>query len=287
MAERYSVTRLQSASEGAPFIFLVGVGLFLFAVTALDCYPNRDINEEMRVSVPRFVQVLVAAGDRYLAANMGAIRSQVSDNLKMDPGQLAILARVQSDVAWLNPAHEDNYYTAAAILPWSGQLPEAEYILYRAALARPHDPWPAFHYGFLQFYFHKDPVLGADWLRYAATRTDDEMERLQLEDMASRWYSRGPSTENAIRILETMAKNARHSGFRSYLERRVRRLRNLQVLQRAVERYKGTTGHAPQQLKELVTSGTIKAIPEDPFGADYGLGPEGSPTFLTSQKKAK
>lgn len=260
-------------------VLLASIVLFQVAVALMDRHPYRQISGEMQVALPRFVQVLMAGGDRYLAANMGAIRAQVAENLKLDRAGLAVLGRVQSDVAWLNPAHEDNYYTAAAILPWSDQLPAAETILREAAMARPRDPWPGFYFGFFQFYFHKDPVSGADWLRFAAMRTSDETERLQLEDMAARWYSRGPSTENAIGVLDAMAKNARHSGFRNYLERRIQRLRNLQMLQAGVDRYIGLKGHLPLRLDDLVSSGIIKAIPKDPFGIGYILDADGKPTI--------
>lgn len=257
--------------------------LFIGAVRFLDQKKDVQIHDEMLVTLPRFVQVLMSGGDRFLAANTGAIRALVADTAKLDPPRMAVLGRVQSDVAQLNPAHEDNYYVAAAILPWSGQLEASEFILHEAALARPFDTGPGFQYGFIQFYFRKNPILGADWLRFAATRTNDELERLQLEALASSWYSRAPSAENAISLLETMARNARYSALRAHLERRIARLRNLQILDKALDSYKTRTGHRPNTLQELVSAGLIRSIPPDPFGQAYGLSSEGTATLLIPQ----
>jgi hypothetical protein len=47
---------------------LVGMVIYALAVSRLAEAPRRPALEEMRVAVPRFAQVLLAGGDRYLAA---------------------------------------------------------------------------------------------------------------------------------------------------------------------------------------------------------------------------
>jgi hypothetical protein len=45
----------------------------------------------------------------------------------------AVQAKLQRDIAWFNPLHEDNYYIGAAMLPWNGELDAAQYVLRKAS----------------------------------------------------------------------------------------------------------------------------------------------------------
>ena len=82
---------------------------------------------ELLVSLPRSTQVVLAAGDRHFAANLSGFRVLVAATERMRSEDYAVQARLQQDIAWFNPAHEDNYYIAAAILPWNGHLAAAQH----------------------------------------------------------------------------------------------------------------------------------------------------------------
>ncbi len=108
---------------------------FTATTQQLKSAPRQMVAIEMQVALPLFVQVFMVAGDRYLAANIAAIRALVVSTEKMKPEDYAILGKVQKDVSWLNPAHEDNYYIAFAILP--PRLPWPLLHLPRSDLSRP------------------------------------------------------------------------------------------------------------------------------------------------------
>jgi hypothetical protein len=97
-----------------------------------------------------------------------------------------VQARLQRDIAWFNPAHEDNYYIAAAILPWNGQVDAAQYVLRKASDARTFDWYPLFHYGFLFYHFRKDPATGAQWLLKGVPRVRNQQDEWALQNVAAR-----------------------------------------------------------------------------------------------------
>jgi len=65
---------------------------------------------EIEVVLPVFVQVALAGGDRYLAASWSSVRALVTETVRMAADEYRVLALVQRDVSWLNPAHEDKLH---------------------------------------------------------------------------------------------------------------------------------------------------------------------------------
>lgn len=236
-------------------------------------------SRELAVRIPLVFQILTAAGDRYLAANLAGFRILVSEAYRMGPAELALQAQLQKDVSRLNPAHEDNYYIAAAILSVPEVIPVAQYILRRAADARPQDWQPLFYYGFNRYYFEKDPVAGAQALLEAVPRMRDEGESWTMQNLAARWVERGYGAADAARIVGGMADNANPGRFKRYLNHRAQRLRDLATLKDAAARFRVAHGRSLKNLDELVTMKIIERIPEDPFRRGYTLDPQGEPVF--------
>lgn len=269
---------------GAFGVLALAIAAFAFANVQLQRIPAKRVSLEMQVALPWFLQVVMAGGDRYLAAELAAVRALVSSVEELDPDRVKVLAQVQSDVAFLNPAHEDNYYTATAILPWEGEVDAAQNILLKAMQARPFDELPAYYYAFNVYHFHKNPDEGARWLLKAADRARSVDNRIALQNMAARWFEAGNDPAVAIGIIEAMANSVKHSAFRDYLLERVARLRALEAVTQATRRFIADLGRKPATLSELVTHRYIEAIPEDPFGFGFELGADGEPVLLNRPK---
>jgi hypothetical protein len=265
-------------------LLLLGVVIFVVSTTALRQQKRTNPSAEIQVALPLFVQVFMAGGDRFLAANLGSIRSLITETAKMDPEEYKILAKVQVDASWLNPANEDNYYIASAVLPWNGQVDAAQTILRRASLARPYDYQPAFYYAFNLIHFKGDAAGASEWLRNAAAKLPDDDERLIMENYAARWLDRTDDLELAIAVVESMAKQARRKDFRNYLLLRAQRLRDLLALRKAADVFRRETGLSPKTLDQLVAAGLIPALPVDPFGFGFSLDAAGIP-LLNNQAK--
>lgn len=270
-----------SSLHGARILLVLVLGVVLFAVGMLGLREHRHPrpSAEIDVALPLFVQVVMAGGDRFLAANMGTIRALITETAKMHPDEYKILAKVQRDASWLNPAQEDNYYMAAAILSWNDQVDTAQTILQRASIARPFDWQPAFYYAFNQSHFRGDAVGAATWLRAAAAKIQDEEMRLTMENFAVRWLDQSRDLEFALTVVDSMVKQAKRKDFRDYLQVRAQRLRNLIAVRKAADTFRAQNGRPPERLEELVSSGALREIPPDPFGVGFALDSSGVPVF--------
>lgn len=256
---------------------LVCFGLYVVLIPALYAKPRSQVSVEMQVALPRFVQVLMSVGDRFLAANLAGFRALVVSTEQMTPDNYHVLALVQTDAAWLNPAHEDNYYIATAILPWNGEVAAAQYILKLATAARPFDSQPPFYYGANAVHFLKNAVEGGEWIRIAADRTTDEMEQIQLQQLAANVVSKGDDIEQSIRLHKLMAKGTRHKSFARFLEKRIARLENFLMISQAMTKYQEIFDSKPAQLQDLVDRAVLTSIPADPFGMKYVIDARGRP----------
>ncbi|MDR2507727.1 MAG: hypothetical protein LBD67_07005 [Candidatus Accumulibacter sp.] len=264
-------------------LFAVSIGLFAALFTYSSALLRKekrvDASPEIAVALPLFIQVLMSGGDRFLAANLGSVRGIIAETSKMRPEEYTLLARLQVDVSWLNPAHEDNYYTASALLPWNGQLDAAQTVLRRASLARPFDYLPPFYYAFNLVFFKNDPLEAAEWLRARARELPNADKRLMLESFAARWLDRASNLGLAIAVIESMAKQAKRKDFREYLQTRAQRLRTLLSLRDAASAFLKKKGVPARSLEELVEEGFIRGIPSDPFGAGFRMDSDGTPIF--------
>lgn len=240
---------------------------------------------ELLVSLPRSTQVVLAAGDRHFAANLSGFRVLVAATERMRSEDYAVQARLQQDIAWFNPAHEDNYYIAAAILPWNGHLAAAQQVLRQAAAARTNDWQPAFYLGFNYYHFLKDPAEGANWLLAGAPRATSQQDRWALESLAAQWLEKGYKTATAAAMVDAMAESAPAGVFRNYLKVRAKRLRDLAHLRELAMTYRKRTGRPPESLDDLVAAGLVSSIPTDPLGAGFSLDAEGMPVFKLPQAK--
>lgn len=241
--------------------------------------PRPVESEDMRVSAAIPAQLLLAGGDRFLAANLAVFRAVMLRSDRAVPEAIPVLAAVQRDAAWMNPGHADNYYSAAAILAWQNEVPSAQYVLERAIAARRGDLMPSFFYAFNLFHFEKQPQAGAQALLDAADRAASEEDQLSLRDLAARWLTREPDGRAAVMMVRKMAAQSRHAGFRRYLESRALRMEGLERLREAHGQFVQRFGRPPAYLAELVERKVIDRLPDDPTKAGYALDASGVPVY--------
>ncbi|RTL56422.1 MAG: hypothetical protein EKK46_04210 [Rhodocyclaceae bacterium] len=250
--------------------------MFMASVDQLARHPKTYPDQAMEIVLPRFIQVLMTGGDRYLAANIGVVRSLLNPNPDDSQEHFSAQAKVQEDVAWLNPRHEDNYYLAAAMLSSSGHARVAEEILQKAADSRPFDSLAPFFLGFDYYHYDHDPILGARWLYVAASRAG-EQNRISFSRIAARWAEKGQDTAAALAMVRVMRDQARGGGLKRYLDARIQRLEGLRALEEAAHRYAERVGTPAQNMDQLVRSGDLASLPTDPLGLGYEIDPKGLP----------
>lgn len=270
----------------ATALALLAAAGYALATVELRRMPRRDPAPELLVSVPALAQIFLALGDRYLAANLNGFRVLVASTERMSADDYVVQARLQEDLAWLNPAHEDNYYIAEALLPWNGQVDAAERIMARAVVARPFDASPFFYRGFHAYQFYHKPAEGAQWLLLAAEREPVEQNQWAMQNIAAKWIERGYELRSAAEMVDKIAVSSKSDGFRKYLQVRSERLRDLARLREAATVFREQRGVAIAVLEDLVKAGLIDHVPVDPLKIGYAVSPAGEPVFASDIKQA-
>lgn len=265
------------------FFFLLAAIAYGVAIHMLRAAPRPRLQPELLVSLPRFAQVLMAGGDRHLAANLSGFRVLVASTERMRAEDFSVQAKLQKDIAWLNPAHEDNYYIAAAILPWNGHVAVAQDVLRSAGSRRTFDWQPLFYLGFGYYHFMNDPASGAAQLLEGAKRATDQQDEWALQNLAARWLERGYDSKTALGLVQAMADSAPAGAFQKYLQVRAARLAMLVSLQDAAKIYKQRQGESPGSLNDLLVAGLVKELPVDPLGSGFVLDAAGWPVFKPAQ----
>jgi hypothetical protein len=249
---------------------LATLGLLCYGLVLgpLKSLPRAEEDDLLRVVIPGYIEVLLAGGDRHLAANIGVFRAMMIGGDVKEELTYEVQAKVQRQVAILNPRQEDNSYVAAAILPWWGQVVDTQFILDRATQSRDWDFMPPFYQGFNEYYFNKNYQRAAELVQLSASRTDG-VNRESFKAIAAKWVSLGDDPRGAIGVIAALKDASYDPRIQRQLQGRIDRLKILLLLRRSTERYQQEHGESISQLEQLVEAGYLPNIPRDPFG--YGF----------------
>lgn len=266
---------------------LLGGALYLLAVQRLATQARVPVSVEMATALPRFVQVVMSGGDRFLAANLAVFRAVVASTETLKADNFRIQGIVQRDAAWLNPAHEDNFYVAAAILSWNGQLDAANQVLDAAVLARKKDPFPAFYLAFNRYYFEKRTADAGRLMLLAAERAETIQQQQAFQFLAGKWFGKDRDIDAALDVLRVLQASAAGGRLKQALAKRIVRLEAIKALTDASEVFARQYGRRPSDLGELRRSGVINKWPVDPLGGTFQLDPDGRINVIEKRKAGK
>lgn len=249
---------------------VLGFALFLYVTQwRLVAPPTAVPSVEGRVVIAAPLLLLLFGGDRFLAANLEAMRLAATG---VDSGlaDTDYLVRAHKEVARLNPCHEDNYYLANALLTWGGADREGSEVLHRASACRFWDEYPPFFYGFNKFFFERDMDASALYLEEAASRATVNaagfrkfaimLKAEQIED-----------EQLALEFLQSEHDQASDPKLKAMLAKRVQRLQGLVTLRKAQRRFESLTGQPLAAPEQLIEHGLLVAFPEDPLKLGYEL----------------
>lgn len=99
-----------------------------------------------------------------------------------------------------------------------------------------------------------------------------------LVPLATRLYAQSGDIDAGLELANSLAASSADPDTRKAFETRVKELeleRALQEVEAAVKQFKAREGHLPEGLHELVVSGDLKSIPDDPLGGSIYLDPDG------------
>jgi hypothetical protein len=197
---------------------------------------------------------------------------QVAGNLKMTPAEYDRLYDLLNVVANFDPKFEIPYLLGGLVL---GESPdhalEALRILERGMAHHPADWRFPFYIGYTNYFSLGEPEAAGKAMAEAARLPGSPAF---LAGLASRMLSEARNPAAALAMLETIANQENDPAWRAVLERRIREVIvewDLQILESAVERYRGKTGTVPVELADLVREGILAAVPPEPNGGRYLL----------------
>ena len=172
-------------------------------------------------------------------------------------------------VAQLNACHEDNYYLANGLLTWGGAVAEGNEVLRRAMNCRFWDGIPPFFYGVNLAFFEKDKTQAVQALELSAERWPENA--VTLRRMAIMLRAEALADERlAVNYLMQQRDTTHDPKLREMLDKRVIRLQGLIDLRAAQRRYE--EAHGPlQDFQQLVDSGEMAMLPQDPLRLGYEL----------------
>jgi len=214
-----------------------------------------------------------AFGFRNVLADVAWLQAvQVAGNLTMTPAEYDRLYALLNVEADLDPKFEIPYLLGGLVLGQS--TPHAEKAL--RILGRGKEQYPVdwrfpFYMGFTHYFSLGDATAGGGAMAEAARLPGSPA---YLPGLAARMLTEAKEPEAALKLLEPIVRQESDPARRAVLERRIREVtveRDLQALERAVERYREKTGVAPGDLSVLVREGVLAAIPEEPNGGNYLL----------------
>lgn len=255
------------------------LAVYVSSALHVKALPRPKAVENINVAISPTVQIPLAGGDPFLAANLAVFRATMVAVQELNPADYPILAKVQDDASRLNPSQEDNYYIAQGILPWIGEHQTAISILERATSARERDFLPPYFLGFDHMYFEGKFEVAGQYYRIAADRVGGK-SRDALLNTAAKFMEKGEDPTNAIQFIQGLIKSTRNKGLQHFLQARIVRLERLVILREATERYRERFNKPPSDLTELVKSGILKDLPTDPLGVGYRIDEHGVPQII-------
>lgn len=244
---------------------LLSACLYWFATLQHHSTPQPQPEQAPDVVVAGPLQLLLLGGDRFLAANLGAVRATAS--LTTADAQNFSL-RAHLEVSRLNPCHEDNYWVGNASLSWGGAPDDGLHLLAQAIHCRYWDEWPAFMYGFNHYFFRHDITEARKAVELAATRSSQNAApfRTFATVLATKELD---DARMALAMLQRERDKAKDPVLRAMLDKRVVRLQGLLSLRDAQTLFEQRFKRPLQRPEELLSSGLLESIPTDPLKLGY------------------
>ncbi|HXN41824.1 MAG TPA: hypothetical protein VN918_08565, partial [Myxococcaceae bacterium] len=184
-------------------------------------------------------------------------------------------------ISELDPKFQLVYSFAGAIIPvnlgretWVN-TDESTQILSKGFALFPNYLFLRIMYAYNLSVFHKRYQQAADILKETAKMPGAPK---YLGVLATRLYGQAGAINAGLALATELSQSAADPATRQTFERRTKELileGELQKIDQAIEEFKRTTGRMPATGLELVASGQLREIPEDPLGGTIVIGADG------------
>jgi tetratricopeptide (TPR) repeat protein len=178
-------------------------------------------------------------------------------------------------ITTLDPQYAYAYYAGGVIL---GDLANRQdlsiRLLERGINANPEVWNIPFLLGYNYYFLLNDPAKGAEYIMKAASLPDGPV---YLPGLATRMAAEAGSPDTALAFLEARLRETQDPQMREVLAKRMKEViieRDIRILERAVDAYRTQHRAFPATLTDLVASGILPVLPQEPFEGDYRLDPK-------------
>ncbi len=187
----------------------------------------------------------------------------------------------------LDPYFSDPYWLGTGLLTWDAQrFDEANRLLKKGMQYRDWDWQLPFYVGFNYFYFLNDYANGSKYLMQAAELPGSPG---LLKTLAARISYYAGQSRTALAFLHQMLSETRSEALRQRLSLRLQALQSAVAIEEALALFKEQEGRVPEDLTDLVRSGYLDELPQDPYGGDWIILPNGRvySTSRFAEKRAR
>lgn len=215
-------------------------------------------------------------GYHHLGADILWLRMlQVLGKKKNSVDEHVWLYHAMDVITTLDPLYAYVYYVGGVVLTdMAGRADLSNQLLEKGHAANPSEWNLPFLLGYNHYFVLGDSAKGAEYISRAAKVPGGPGF---LSGLATRMYAESGNPDVALQFLEAMWRENPDVAVREKLEMRVKEViieRDLRRLEDAIQRYRQTERKYPKALSDLVSSGTLPAMPEEPFGGSYQLDSE-------------
>ncbi|ULA64731.1 MAG: hypothetical protein LZF86_190024 [Nitrospira sp.] len=212
-------------------------------------------------------------GYHHLGADVLWLRTlQILGKKKNSIDEHVWLYHAMDVITTLDPLYAYVYYVGGVILTdLAGRVDLSNQLLEKGHAANPNEWNLPFLLGYNHYFVLNEPAKGADYISRAAKIPGGPGF---LPGLATRMYAESGNPNVALQFLEAMWRENPDIAVREKLEARVKEImieRDLRHLEEAIQRYHQVEGKSPKTLSDLVLSGILQAIPDEPFGGTYNM----------------
>ena len=263
-------------------IFFCGIVLaYLLVMAPFTAYlKGRPVAVKLGYTPEAEVIKAVTGDQRYLVADYtvlkvlfyyGSLVEKWQNKVKLPAENYNMFKTLETAVK-LDPYNMDAYYFTEAAFTWElGRAQDVNRMLIYGTKYRTWDYNLPFYIGFNYAYFLKDYADAANYMKRAAEISKEPL----YTTLAARFFYDSGRTDLGIIFLSAMERGVRDQKIKSLYGARKAALLAVRTLERSVASFRASHGREPADLNELVTSGSLRAIPLDPYGGTFYLGPGG------------
>jgi hypothetical protein len=262
------------------FFILILISYLAIVIPFTAYLKNRPIAVKLGYMPEARIIKPIVGDQRYLIAELYVLKVlfyygslvEINQNTLVVPPEYYNMYKTLESAVILDPYNMDAYYFTQAAFTWElRRAKDVNAMLKYGMKYRTWDYLLPYYAGFNAAYFLHDYKTGAEFMKRAAELSGNPL----FTTLASRYFYEAGKSELGILFLNTMTKGAKDKKIKKVYELREKALLAAQFLENGVVKFKKTHRRLPKDLKELVVSGIIPKVPEDPYGGSFYLDPYG------------